>query len=169
MHLFLDWWEFLTVTIRKVEGTYIENLVIRAYGIVAATIIAINQHLQVGQFLVSQHLLFLIKLLLFWLQKFISISTLSGTGQLVSQTLSTANFDITCVVRVSTAVGTQVISEIGADGSGKSCGTSGELGDLLVVEVTELLKIGMAKELRGRPAFIFVVNEHFCDDVLPIS
>ena len=56
---------------------------------------------------------------------------------------TTPNFHITGVVAVSPGILTEVVGQIRADGPGESLRSCRELADFLVVEIAELLEIGV--------------------------
>jgi len=78
------------------------------------------------------------------------------------------NFNIWGVIAISSRILTQIISQVRTYWSGEPLRTSCKLGNLLVVEFLQLLKVRVLHQLRGCPALILVVNQHFWNDVLAI-
>jgi hypothetical protein len=78
------------------------------------------------------------------------------------------NFHIRGVIAISSRILTQIVRQVGTNGSREPLRSSRELGYLLVVEVPQLLKVGVLHQLGGCPALVLVINQHFRNDVLPI-
>lgn len=71
------------------------------------------------------------------------------------------DFHIAGVVAVSARVLAQVISQIGADGSGEALWARSELTNLLVLKVPEFFEVRMLQKLGGRPPLVLIVYQHF--------
>ena len=90
----------------------------------------------------------------------------AGNCWLILYSRATSYFNITGIIAVSPWILTQIISKVWANWSCKSLRACCKLAYLLVIIISELLKIWMFKCLRCSPSFIFIVYQHFCNYIL---
>ena len=119
LHRCLDRRKLLKIKIIKsidVIGTYVENFIVRAHGVVRTTVVSIDNHLELRKFLLALPLricLLFDYLSFLFLNLMVVVGRLTGARQVMRCNIGTAaHLNVTRIITISSRVCTQIVIQI---------------------------------------------------------